>query len=36
MDTPEEAAEAAVWLCSEAVSFITGHAMAVGGGLVAW
>lgn len=32
---PEEIAEAVVWLCSDAASFITGHAMAVDGGLVA-
>jgi len=31
----EEVAEAVVWLCSEAASFVTGHAMAVDGGLVA-
>ena len=31
----EEVAEAAVWLCSEAASFVTGHAMAVDGGYVA-
>jgi NAD(P)-dependent dehydrogenase (short-subunit alcohol dehydrogenase family) len=33
--TPDEVAEAAVWLCSEAASFVTGHAMAVDGGYVA-
>ncbi len=32
---PEEIAEAVVWLCSEAASFVTGHAMAVDGGYVA-
>lgn len=32
---PEEIAEAAVWLLSDAASFVTGHAMAVDGGLVA-
>ena len=31
----EEIAEAAVWLCSEKASFVTGHAMAVDGGVVA-
>jgi NAD(P)-dependent dehydrogenase (short-subunit alcohol dehydrogenase family) len=31
MGTPEEVAEAVVWLCSEAASFVTGHAMAVDG-----
>jgi NAD(P)-dependent dehydrogenase (short-subunit alcohol dehydrogenase family) len=36
MGTPEEVAEAVVWLCSEAASFMTGHATAVDGGLVAW
>jgi NAD(P)-dependent dehydrogenase (short-subunit alcohol dehydrogenase family) len=33
--TPEEVAEAVVWLCSEAASFVTGHAMSVDGGYVA-
>jgi len=28
-------AEAAVWLCSDAASFVTGHAMAVDGGYLA-
>jgi NAD(P)-dependent dehydrogenase (short-subunit alcohol dehydrogenase family) len=32
---PEEVAEAVVWLCSDAASFVTGHAMSVDGGLVA-
>ncbi|HEV3112969.1 MAG TPA: SDR family oxidoreductase [Candidatus Binataceae bacterium] len=32
---PEEIAEAAAWLCSEHASFVTGHAMAVDGGLTA-
>ncbi len=32
---PEEIAEAVVWLCSDAASFVTGHAMAVDGGGVA-
>ena len=32
---PEEIAEAVVWLCSEAASFVTGHAMSVDGGYVA-
>jgi NAD(P)-dependent dehydrogenase (short-subunit alcohol dehydrogenase family) len=35
MGTPEEVAEAVVWLCSDAASFVTGHAMAVDGGYVA-
>ena len=35
LGTPEEIAEAVVWLCSAAASFITGHAMAVDGGYVA-
>ena len=35
MGQPEEIAEAAVWLCSDAASFVTGHAMAVDGGIVA-
>jgi NAD(P)-dependent dehydrogenase (short-subunit alcohol dehydrogenase family) len=32
---PEEVAEAAVWLCSDAASFVTGHTMTVDGGYVA-
>lgn len=35
MGTPEEIAAAAVWLCSPAASFVTGHALTVDGGLVA-
>ena len=35
MGTPEEIAAAAVWLCSRAASFVTGHAMAVDGSFVA-
>lgn len=35
MGTPEEIAAAAVWLCSDAASFVTGHAMTIDGGLVA-
>lgn len=34
MAEPREIAEAAVWLCSGAASFVTGHAMAVDGGMV--
>lgn len=33
--TPEEVAEVVVWLCSDAASFVNGHAMAVDGGWVA-
>ena len=33
--TPEEIAEAVVWLCSDAASFVTGHTMTVDGGHVA-
>jgi NAD(P)-dependent dehydrogenase (short-subunit alcohol dehydrogenase family) len=33
--TTEEVAEAVVWLCSDAASFITGHALPVDGGRVA-
>ena len=32
MGTPEEIAEAVVWLCSDAASFVTGHNMTVDGG----
>ena len=32
---PEEAAEAAVWLCSAAASYVTGHSMIVDGGWTA-
>lgn len=32
---PEEVAEAVVWLCSDAASFVTGHAMLVDGGRLA-
>jgi NAD(P)-dependent dehydrogenase (short-subunit alcohol dehydrogenase family) len=32
---PEEIAESVVWLCSDAASFVTGHAMSVDGGIVA-
>ncbi|WP_276370699.1 SDR family oxidoreductase [Chryseolinea sp. H1M3-3] len=35
MGTPEEVAEAIVWLCSDAASFITGHALNVDGGWLA-
>lgn len=35
MGTPEEIAEAVVWLCSDAASFITGIAIPVDGGLTA-
>jgi NAD(P)-dependent dehydrogenase (short-subunit alcohol dehydrogenase family) len=32
---PEEVADAVVWLCSDAASFITGHALPVDGGFTA-
>lgn len=35
MGKPSEVAEAVVWLCSDAASFVTGHAMPVDGGWVA-
>ncbi|MCZ6632737.1 MAG: SDR family oxidoreductase [bacterium] len=35
LGTPEEIAEAAVWLCSDAASFVTGHAFPVDGGYIA-
>jgi len=33
---PEEAAQAALWLCSDAASYITGQSMIVDGGVTAW
>ena len=35
MGEPEEVAEAVIWLCSDASSFVTGNAMAVDGGWIA-
>lgn len=35
MGQPEEIAAAAVWLCSDSASFVTGHLMNVDGGLLA-
>ena len=35
LGNPEEVAEAVVWLCSEAASFVTGHTMCVDGGYMA-
>ena len=35
MGTPEEVAAAVLWLCSDTASFVTGHALAVDGGMVA-
>jgi len=32
---PEEVAEAVLWLCSDAASFVTGHLLVLDGGLVA-
>lgn len=32
---PEEAAEAVIWLCSDAASYVTGHSMIVDGGMTA-
>jgi NAD(P)-dependent dehydrogenase (short-subunit alcohol dehydrogenase family) len=31
--TPEDMAEAVMWLCSDAASFITGHAVPIDGGM---
>jgi NAD(P)-dependent dehydrogenase (short-subunit alcohol dehydrogenase family) len=33
MGTPEEIAAAVLWLCSDAASFVVGHAMVADGGL---
>ncbi len=35
MGTTEEVANVVLWLCSDAASFVTGHALAVDGGIVA-
>jgi NAD(P)-dependent dehydrogenase (short-subunit alcohol dehydrogenase family) len=32
MGQPEEIANAVLWLCSDAASFVVGHAMVVDGG----
>ena len=31
---PEEVAEAVVWICSDAASFVTGHTLVIDGGLI--
>jgi len=33
MAQPEEIAEAVIWLCSDAASFVTGHVMSIDGGM---
>ena len=35
MGTPEEIAEAVVWLCSDATAFVIGHALVIDGGQTA-
>ncbi len=35
MGNPEEIAEAVVWMCSDAASFVTGHPLVVDGGMIA-
>jgi NAD(P)-dependent dehydrogenase (short-subunit alcohol dehydrogenase family) len=32
---PEEAADAVLWLCSNAASYVTGHSLIVDGGMTA-
>jgi NAD(P)-dependent dehydrogenase (short-subunit alcohol dehydrogenase family) len=34
LGTPEEVAEAVVWLCSDAASFVVGHCLVVDGGFI--
>ena len=34
LGTPDEIAEAVVWLCSDAASFVTGHSLAAHGGFL--
>jgi NAD(P)-dependent dehydrogenase (short-subunit alcohol dehydrogenase family) len=35
LGSPEEVAQAVIWLCSDAASFITGHPLSIDGGVVA-
>ncbi|HYL53831.1 MAG TPA: SDR family oxidoreductase, partial [Acidimicrobiia bacterium] len=35
LGTPDEIADAVIWLCSDHASFVTGHALTVDGGFVA-
>jgi NAD(P)-dependent dehydrogenase (short-subunit alcohol dehydrogenase family) len=35
LGTPQEAAQAVLWLCSDGASYITGHTLAVDGGVLA-
>ena len=35
MGTSEEVADAVIWLCSDAASFVTGHALMIDGGYTA-
>jgi NAD(P)-dependent dehydrogenase (short-subunit alcohol dehydrogenase family) len=35
MGTPQEVADAVVWLCSDAASYVNGHSLVIDGGFIA-